>query len=153
VIGFRAAPYMTMDAVEGPDQTIQRPLVSDDGEAVAALLRRAGTSALGAANTLVEQGKLLAEKGAARVQAEYASNAAPALTAAPVPAPVAVTSGGAAAAPALAPVAEFSYLDASNNPQGPVSRVELDSLLQSGAITPQTNVLKAGGKWTKYGEL
>ena len=122
LLGFRTAPYLTMDAVEGPDQTIQRPLVSDDGERVRELMGRAGTGVLGAARAVAEQGRLLAEKGAARVQAGYDSG--------------------------------FTYLDAERNPQGPISRAELDSLVQSGAITPQTNVLKAGTKsWVKYADL
>jgi LemA protein len=124
LLGFRTAPYLTMDALEGPDQTIQKPLVSDDGERVQQLLNKAGAGALSAAKSLVDQGKLLAEKGAARAQA--ASN------------------GGS----------DFTYLDAEKNPQGPISRAELDSLVQSGTITPQTSVLKAGTKsWVKYADL
>ena len=40
------------------------------------------------------------------------------------------------------------------NPHGPISRAELHSLIQTGMISNDTNVLKAGsGNWTKYKDL
>jgi hypothetical protein len=70
LIGFRAAQYLNLDAVESPDSAAQKPMVSDDGERVNQLLGMAGSKVRDAAKNIAQQGKMLAEKGVARVQHE-----------------------------------------------------------------------------------
>ena len=128
MLGFRPARYLELESVESSDSMIERPTFSDDGDQVKELLGMAGARMLGASKTLASQGKLLAEKAAPRVQEEMASRAAA--------------------------TREYHYLDAERSPKGPVSREELDQLFRSGTITPETDVLEAGGKaWSKYSAL
>jgi len=68
LLGFSPAPYLLAETMESPDTGIQQPIVSDDGERLNELLTRAGTRAIGAAKTLAGQGRMLAEKGVARIQ-------------------------------------------------------------------------------------
>jgi LemA protein len=68
-LGFQEAPYLNLDAVESEDASVQKPMISDDGERVNLLFEKAGNKVLGAAKNLAVQGKTLAEKGAARIQA------------------------------------------------------------------------------------
>jgi LemA protein len=65
-LGFHAAPYLSLDAAESPDASVQQPMISDDGERVSELLGMAGR----AARNLAAQGRLLAEKSVARVQGQ-----------------------------------------------------------------------------------
>lgn len=67
LLGFHAAGYLDMDAVES-DSSFQKPIISDDGERVNELLGKAGGKMLGAAKRMAEQGKMLAEKGTTRLQ-------------------------------------------------------------------------------------
>jgi hypothetical protein len=56
--------------------------------------------------------------------------------------------------PGSSSVSNFTCLDAQKDPKGPVSRTELDSLLQSGGITLQTDVLKTGTSgWVKRADV
>lgn len=77
LLGFNAAMYLDLEAVESPEAATQKPIISDDGERVNELLGRAGSRMLGAAKRLAEQGRLLAEKsathgqGAAEVEFHY----------------------------------------------------------------------------------
>ena len=66
-LGFGTAEYLSLDAVE-VDASVQRPMITDDSERVNRLLNAAGTKAISAARQIGQQGKALAEKGAARVQ-------------------------------------------------------------------------------------
>ena len=128
LLGFHPAAYLDLDAVESADSGVQRPMVSDDGERVNELLGMAGSKMLGASKRVAEQGRLLAEKGAAHLQeaVDAASSTA----------------------------TEFHYLDSQKNPKGPVTRADLDLLFQSGEITNETDLLPAGSKsWTKYKDL
>jgi hypothetical protein len=68
LLGFNPAQYLTVEAIESRDAGIQQPIISDDGERVNELLARAGTRVFGVAKTIAEQGRMLAEKGVARVQ-------------------------------------------------------------------------------------
>jgi LemA protein len=68
LLGFNPAQYLTVEAIESADAGIQQSIVSDDGERVNELLARTGTKVFGAAKNLAEQGRMLAEKGAARIQ-------------------------------------------------------------------------------------
>jgi LemA protein len=129
-LGFRPARYLELDTVESSDASVQKQIISDDGDRLNELLGMAGTKVLGATKTLASQGKLMAEKAATRVQTEIAARQA------------------------LAPALEYTYLDASRLPKGPVSRDELDSLFRLGEVTADTDVLEAGSKsWTKYSSL
>lgn len=128
MLGFHPARYVELESVESSDSMVERPIFADDGDQVKELLGMAGTKMLGATKTLASQGKLLAEKAATRVQTEMAARAAA--------------------------NREYHYLDAERTPKGPVSREELEMLAQSGAVTPDTDVLESGSKtWTKYAEL
>jgi len=69
MLGFHVAPYLSLDAAESADAGQQKPLVSDDGERVNELLSRAGIKVVTAAKSIAEQGRLLAERSAAGVQA------------------------------------------------------------------------------------
>jgi LemA protein len=131
-LGFRTGRYLELDTVEAEDSFVQKQVLSDDGERLNELLGMAGSKVLGATKTMAEQGKLLAEKAAAKVQAEIAARSLPA--------------GDDAVA--------FHYLDAARNPMGPVTRQQLDDLFQSGTISHDTDILPAGAKaWTKYQQL
>jgi len=68
LLGFNPAQYLTPEATESRDAEIERSFVSDDGERVNELLARAGTKVFAVAKSIAEQGRALAEKGAARVQ-------------------------------------------------------------------------------------
>jgi hypothetical protein len=49
---------------------------------------------------------------------------------------------------------QFHYLDAQRQPKGPVSRSDLDGLFMAGAVTGQTDVLRAGTTgWTTYNDI
>ncbi len=68
LLGFNPAQYLTVEAIESPDSGIQQSIVSDDGERVNELLAKAGTKVFGVARSIAEQGRMLAEKSAARMQ-------------------------------------------------------------------------------------
>lgn len=122
LMGFGTAMYLNLDAAEDNASVTQRPIISDDGERVNELLGMAGSKVVGAAKRLADQGRLLGDKGAARMHQTVG--------------------------------AEFHYLDADRNPQGPVTRVELDHLFQAGKITADTDLLTTGSKsWKKYRDL
>jgi LemA protein len=124
LLGFTKADYLEMEAFESGDSSFQRPMVSDDGERLNALLGTAGKGVMGAAKSLAEQGKALKEKGAAQIQAR------------------------------LAAVEEFHYLDADKSPKGPVTRVDLERLFEEGQIAGETDILPASSKtWTKYSSV
>jgi hypothetical protein len=124
ILGFSKADYLEMEAFESGDASFQRPMISDDGQRLNALLGTAGKGVMDAAKTLAEQGKALKEKGTAQIQAR------------------------------LAATEEFHYLDAEKTPKGPVSRVELDRLFAEGQIAAETDVLPGSSKaWTKYASL
>jgi hypothetical protein len=67
LLGFHPAAYLDLDAVESADAGMQKPMISDDGERVNELLGMAASKMLGAAKRVAEQGRLLAEKGAAHL--------------------------------------------------------------------------------------
>ena len=111
--------------------------LADDGERMREIMGLAGTRALGAGKTLASQGRMLVEKTASKLQ-DAGLNA------------------GAQAEPmrSVGPAEQFSYLDAANLPQGPISRAQLEELFQAGKIDSDTNVLKTGGTgWVRYGAL
>jgi LemA protein len=127
-LGFRAARYVELDNIEAADASVQKQIISDDGDRLNELLSIAGTKMVGATRTLAGQGKLLAEKTAARVQQEIAVRSAAA--------------------------AEYHYLDSARSPKGPVSRAQLDALFQSGGIAADTEILDPTSKaWMKYADL
>jgi LemA protein len=127
-VGFRPERYLELESTESTGASVQREISGDDGERINELLGMAGSKMLGATKTLAEQGKLLAEKAATRVQSEIAARSAGS--------------------------SEYHYLDANRNPMGPVSRQQLDALFISGQISQETDVLAAGSKsWTKYQSL
>ncbi len=131
ILGFSKADYLEMEAFESGDASFQRPMVSDDGQRLNALLGTAGKGMASAAKTLAEQGKALAEQG--KVLAEQ---------------------GKAQIQARLAATEEFHYLDADKTPKGPVDRAELDRLFAQGQIGGETDVLPGSTKaWTKYSSL
>ena len=126
-LGFRPARYLELDTVESADASVQKQILSDDGDRLNELLGVAGARVIDATKTLASQGKLIAEKAASRVQTEIAARSA---------------------------VAQYHYLDVEKAPKGPISRDQLDALFATGAITADTDVLEAGAKaWTKYASL
>jgi LemA protein len=129
-LGFRPGKYLELESVESSEAGVQKQIIADDGDRLNELLGMAGAKMIGATKTVAAQGKLMAEKAATRVQSEIAAR----------------SSAG--------PAPEYHYLDAGKAPQGPVSRDELDSLFQAGAIGADTDVLESGSKsWTKYSSL
>jgi LemA protein len=130
VLGFRPARYLELDATESGDASIQKQIIADDGDRLNELLGMAGSRVFEATKVIATQGRDLAERAATRVQSEMAARSA------------------------LGAAAQYTYLDGSKLPVGPVSRSELDALFQSGAISADTDVLEAGSRaWTKYSNL
>ena len=124
LLGFSAAQYLNVASSEAPGMSVEREL-TDDGERVKQLLGAAGTRVLGVAKIVAAQSKALAEKGVAHVAQLQTQNEI-----------------------------QFHYLDTEKNPQGPISRVQLDTLFQTGAINVDTSILQAGAKgWVKYQDL
>jgi len=130
MLGFKPAKYLELETTESGDAGVQKQIIADDGDRLNELLGMAGTKVLGATKTLAAQGKEFAERAATRVQAEVAARSA------------------------LPAGAQYTYLDESKTPQGPVSRAELDTLFSAGQVTVETDVLEVGSKaWVKYGSL
>ena len=139
-LGFQQAQYLNFDSMGAAMGASTAATLADDGERMREIMGLAGSKALGAGKVLAGQGRMLVEKTASKLQdARF--------------------NPGAAAEPAeavrsLGAGEQFSYLDSANIPQGPMSRSELDHLFQTGRITAETNVLKAGAKgWVRFGEL
>jgi LemA protein len=128
LLGFSAAQYLDFDAFHA--QSGQgAPLIADDGERMRELMGMAGSKALEAGRSLASHSRALAEKAVAKAQ----------------------ESRGALAA---ASAGEYTYLDAQQVPQGPVTRAELDALAANGTITPGTRVLRTGAReWVAYGRI
>jgi LemA protein len=130
VLGFRPARYLELEVSESGDAIVQKQIIADDGDRLNELLGMAGSRVLEATKVIATQGRDLAERAATRVQSEMAARSA------------------------LSAAAQYTYLDSSKLPIGPVSRSELDALFQSGAISADTDVLEAGSRaWTKYSSL
>jgi len=62
LLGFRQAEFLHLESATAA------PMISDDGERINQLLGMAGTKVMGAAQAMGQQGKILAERGAAKVQ-------------------------------------------------------------------------------------
>lgn len=129
-LGFRAARYLELDTTESTDASVQKQIIVDDGDRLNELLGMASSRVMGATRTLASQGKVLAEKAATRVQEEIAARSN------------------------HADGARYTYLDEARAPRGPVSRGELDSMVASGTINSETDVLATGtSTWVKYSAL
>lgn len=141
LLGFQPAQYLNFDSMGAATGSSNAAALADDGERMREIMGLASTKALGAGKTLANQGRMLVEKTASKLQ--EASRGAEGAEPAPL-----------ASAHTMIPAQQFSYLDPANLPQGPVSRQQLDVLFAEGRITAETNVLAAGGKsWVRYSDL
>lgn len=130
VLGFRPARYLELEVAESGDAIVQKQIIADDGDRLNELLGMGASRVLEATKVIATQGRDLAERAATRVQSEMAARSA------------------------LNAAVQYTYLDGSKLPIGPVSRSELDALFQSGAISADTDVLESGSRaWTKYSSL
>ncbi len=137
LLGFQPAQYLNFDSMGAAMGASTAATLADDGERMREIMGLAGTKALGAGKTLANQGRMLVEKTAAKLQESGLNTGMP-------PEPMR----------SVGPAEEFSYLDATNAPQGPVSRAQLEELFRAGKIGAETNVLKTGGTgWVRYGAL
>jgi hypothetical protein len=75
-LGFRPARYLDLENAESPDASVQKQVISDDGDRISELLGTAGRTMIGATKTIAEQGKLLAEREYENTQLKQAKDAA-----------------------------------------------------------------------------
>lgn len=137
LLGFQPAQYLNFDSMGAAMGASTAATLADDGERMREIMGLAGTKALGAGKTLANQGRMLVEKTASKLQE---SGLNPGVPVEPM------RSVGSAE--------QYSYLDGANLPQGPISRAQLEELFQAGKINADTNVLKTGGSgWARYGAL
>ncbi len=125
-LGFKPAPYLDFAEVERDDVGAFKSVSSDDGERLNELLGAAGSKTATALRN---------------VGSKAIEHSKVALTA-------------AQAKVKQLQLAEFTYLDAERNPQGPVDLATLQSLLAQGLITADTSVMPIGAKaWLKLAEV
>ncbi len=137
LLGFQPAQYLNFDSMGAAMGASTAATLADDGERMREIMGLAGTKALGAGKTLANQGRMLVEKTASKLQESGLNTGAPVEP---------MRSVGAAE--------QYSYLDGANLPQGPISRAQLEELFHAGKINADTNVLKTGGSgWARYGAL
>jgi LemA protein len=68
MLGFQKADYLSLEAEESTDAGIQKPMISDDGERLNDLFVSARMKTVATAKEIFREGKLMAERGAVRLQ-------------------------------------------------------------------------------------